>query len=144
MLTLDDVLSLKLDADLVVLSACNSAAGDGRGSDAISGLGRAFFYAGSRALLVTHWPVESRSARLLVTGLFERYVADPTLSRAEALRQSMLSLMERAATDAAGTPVHSYAHPMFWAPFALVGDPGPMSSTGQAQTPPRSATAETP
>ncbi|HXF67738.1 MAG TPA: CHAT domain-containing tetratricopeptide repeat protein, partial [Burkholderiales bacterium] len=60
--TLEDILGLKMDADWVVLSACNTAAGEGQGAEAISGLGRGFFYAGSRALLVTHWPVETRSA----------------------------------------------------------------------------------
>ena len=118
LLTLSDVLGLRLDADWVVLSACNTAAGDGAGADAISGLGRGFFYAGSRALLVTHWPVESASARLLVTGIFSRYAADPALSRAEALRRAMLALMD---TDGAE---FSHAHPLFWAPYAVVGDGG--------------------
>lgn len=118
LLTLEDILSLKLDADWVVLSACNTAAGDGRGADAVSGLGRGFFYAGTRALLVTHWPVESVSARLLVTGVFERQAIDPSLSRAQALRQSMLSLMQR------NSGSFAYAHPLFWAPYSLVGDGG--------------------
>lgn len=121
LLTLEEILGLKLDADWVVLSACNTGAGDGEGADALSGLGRGFFYAGSRALLVTHWPVESASARLLVTGIFERQAADPKLSRAEALRQSMLALMARESDPADG---FSYAHPLFWAPYALVGEGG--------------------
>jgi CHAT domain-containing protein len=120
LLTLEDILGLKLNADLVVLSACNTAAGDGQGADALSGLGRGFLYAGSRALLVTHWPVESGSARLLVTGIFERQVADAKLTRAEALRQSMLALMQQK-NDAEG---FSYAHPLFWAPYALIGEGG--------------------
>jgi CHAT domain-containing protein/tetratricopeptide (TPR) repeat protein len=120
LLTLEDILGLKLDADWVVLSACNTAGGDGEGADALSGLGRGFFYAGSRALLVTHWPVESGSAKTLVTGIFERQAADPKLSRAEALRQSMLALMQSKSTDNA----FSYAHPLFWAPYALVGEGG--------------------
>jgi CHAT domain-containing protein len=123
LLTLDDVLGLKLDADWVVLSACNTAAGDGAGAEAISGLGRGFFYAGARALLVTHWPVETVSARKLVTSIFDRYSADATLTRAEALRQSMLSLIDEVQTDASsGRALFSYAHPIFWAPYALVGD----------------------
>jgi CHAT domain-containing protein len=124
LLTLSDVLALKLDADWVVLSACNTAAGDGAGAEAISGLGRGFFYAGSRALLVTHWPVETRSARQLVTTLFEKYAADPKLSRAEALRQASLAVMDDTAKDASGKALFSYAHPLFWAPYALVGDGG--------------------
>lgn len=119
LLTLEDVLGLKLDADWVVLSACNTAAGDGAGAEAVSGLGRGFFYAGSRALLVTHWPVETVSARLLVTGLFERYAADPALSRAQALNRAMLALI-----DGPGSANLSYAHPLFWAPYALIGDGG--------------------
>lgn len=120
LLTLEDIMGLKLDADWVVLSACNTAGGDGQGADALSGLGRGFFYAGSRALLVTHWPVESVSARLLVTGLFERQAADAKLSRAEALRQSMLALMQQKSKEAS----FAYAHPLFWAPYALVGEGG--------------------
>ena len=123
LLTLEDILQLKLDADWVVLSACNTAAGDGAGAEAISGLGRGFFYAGSRALLVTHWPVETVSAKNLVTKLFERYTADPKLTRAEALRQAHLSVMNEHASEG-GKPVYSYAHPLFWAPYALVGDGG--------------------
>ncbi|NJD36006.1 MAG: CHAT domain-containing protein [Betaproteobacteria bacterium] len=120
LLTREEILGLKLDADWVVLSACNTAGGDGEGADALSGLGRGFFYAGSRALLVTHWPVESGSAKTLVTGIFERQAGDPKLSRAEALRQSMLALMQAKSPDNA----FAYAHPMFWAPYALVGEGG--------------------
>jgi CHAT domain-containing protein len=119
LLTLDDILGLKLDADWVVLSACNTAAGDGNGAEAVSGLGRGFFYAGTRALLATHWPVESASARLLVTATFEQQAQDPGMSRAQALRASMLQLMNQQAPDG-----FSYAHPLFWAPYALFGDGG--------------------
>jgi CHAT domain-containing protein len=123
LLTLSDILALKLDADWIVLSACNTAAGDGAGAEAISGLGRGFFYAGSRALLVTHWPVETGAARTLVTGLFERYAADTKLGRAEALRQASLATMAGTGRDGSGRPF-SYAHPLFWAPYALIGDGG--------------------
>ncbi|MBK5914082.1 hypothetical protein CCR84_07050 [Rhodocyclus purpureus] len=122
LLTLDDILGLKLDADWVVLSACNTAAGDGEGGEAISGLGRGFFYAGSRSLLVTHWPVESASAKRLVVGIFEALASDPQLPRAEALRRSMQKLMSEVERD--GRLRFSYAHPIFWAPYALVGDGG--------------------
>jgi len=123
LLTLDEILSLKLDADWVVLSACNTAAGDGAGAEAISGLGRGFFYAGSRALLVTHWPVETVSARLLVSGVFERYASASSPTRAEALRQSMLNIMQGQYIDPTTQKiVFAYAHPIFWAPYALFGD----------------------
>ncbi len=119
LLTLDEILGLKLDADWVVLSACNTAAGDGNGAEAVSGLGRGFFYAGTRALLATHWPVESASARLLVTATFEQQAQHPGMSRAQALRASMLQLMNQQAPEG-----FSYAHPLFWAPYALFGDGG--------------------
>jgi CHAT domain-containing protein len=102
-----------------VLSACNTGAGEGAGGEAVSGLGRAFFFAGARALLVSNWPVETASARLLTTGLFRRQAERADLSRAEALRQTMLDLMNGREGDGPG---FSYAHPMFWAPFSLVGD----------------------
>lgn len=123
LLAMDEILGLKLNADWVVLSACNTAAAAGAGGEAISGLGRAFFYAGARALLVSNWPVETISAKLLVTDVFRRQAADPKLSRAEALRQAMLNLMDNETSkDKDGKPLYSYAHPMFWAPFTLVGD----------------------
>lgn len=125
LLTLDDILKLSMNADLVVLSACNTAAADGSGAEAVSGLGRGFFYAGARAVLATHWPVETVSARQLVTHLFERYSKDATLTRAKALRQAMLEMIDKGvARDQRGKAEYSYAHPAFWAPYALYGDPG--------------------
>ena len=122
LLLLDDILTLKLDADWVILSACNTAGGDGHGGEAISGLGRGFFYSGSRSLLVTHWPVESVSAQKLVVGVFEEISKNPKYSRANALRQSMLHLMNTDGKE--GKFTFAYAHPLFWAPYALVGDGG--------------------
>jgi CHAT domain-containing protein len=126
LLTMEKILGLRLDADWVVLSACNTANGAGTGAEAISGLGRAFFYAGARSLLVTHWPVETRSARTLTTHLFDRQVADPSLSRARALQQTMNALIDDGGVidPQTGRLAVSYAHPIFWAPFALIGDGG--------------------
>lgn len=125
LLTMEEILGLKLNADWVVLSACNTGAGAGAGAEAASGLGRAFFYAGTRALLVTNWSVHSQSARALVTDLFARQAKDPKLPRGEALRQAMLALMDGPGfTDASGKTVFTYAHPMFWAPYTIIGDGG--------------------
>ena len=125
LLTMEDILALKLNADWVVLSACNTGAGAGAGAEAASGLGRAFFYAGTRALLVTNWSVHSASARELVTDIFRRQVADATLSRGEALRQAMLALLDGGGfKDASGKVLFSYAHPLFWAPYTIIGDGG--------------------
>ncbi len=123
LLTLAEILGLKMRADWVVLSACNTASPDGQASEAVSGLGRAFFFAGAKALLVSHWPVETVSARLLTTELFKRQTAEGKSSRAEALRQASLAVMKQSARPARGASF-SYAHPMFWAPFVVVGDGG--------------------
>jgi CHAT domain-containing protein len=127
LLTMEKILALKLDADWVVLSACNTAAGAGAGAEAASGLGSAFFYAGTRALLVTNWSVHSASARELMTDLFRRQRADPALTRGEALRQAMMALLDGAgAVDSSGRTIYSYAHPLFWAPYSVIGDGGGM------------------
>ncbi|MBV8680830.1 MAG: CHAT domain-containing protein [Aquitalea sp.] len=113
LLTLQDVMQLKLNADWVVLSACNTAAADGKSREAISGLGRGFFYAGTRSLLLTYWSVESDSARELVSQVF-RTASSGSSSRSESLRQAQLKLIQQG----------RYAHPTFWAAYALVGDGG--------------------
>ena len=124
LLTMGEILGLKLNADWVVLSACNTGSGEGAGAEAVSGLGRAFFYAGTRALLVSNWPVETTSAKALTTELFRRQAENFTLSRAEALRQTMVRLIdgEGYMEPKSGKVVFSYAHPLFWAAFTLVGD----------------------
>ncbi len=125
LLTMEKIFALKLDADWVVLSACNTAAGAGAGAEAASGLGSAFFYAGTRALLVTNWSVYSAAARDLITGVFKRQSADPGISRAEALRQSMVAMIDDGGyKDRTGNMLFSYAHPLFWAPYTLIGDGG--------------------
>jgi CHAT domain-containing protein len=125
LLTMEEILALRLDADWVVLSACNTGSGAGAGAEAASGLGRAFFYAGTRALLVTNWSVHSQSARDLTTDLFRRQNADQKLSRGEALRQAMMALMDGPGfTSPDGKTVFAYAHPLFWAPYSIIGDGG--------------------
>ena len=115
-LSASEIASLKLDADWVILSACNTAAEGTEGAEALSGLARAFFYAGARALLVSHWSVDSEATVKLITGAVNRMAADKTVGRAEAMRQSMLAMMDR------GEPYE--AHPAIWAPFIVVGEGG--------------------
>jgi CHAT domain-containing protein/tetratricopeptide (TPR) repeat protein len=116
LLTASEVAQLELDADWVVLSACNTAAGDKGDAEALSGLARAFFYAKARALLVSHWYVASDAAVKLTTGAFDALRASPAIGRAEALRRSMAVLITK------GKPQE--AHPSIWAPFVLVGEGG--------------------
>ena len=115
LLTATEVTQLKLDADWVVLSACNtaSAASDMAGAEALSGLARAFFYAGARALLVSHWAVDSEATVELITQAFDEMKADHKVARAEAFRRSMLALITRGGR---------HAHPAVWAPFVVVGE----------------------
>jgi CHAT domain-containing protein len=113
LLTASEVAQLDLDADWVVMSACNTAAGASKSAQALSGLARAFFYAGARALLVSHWAVNSRAAVAITTGAFDAQSADPTIGRAEALRRSIRALIASGGVN---------AHPAVWAPFILVGD----------------------
>ena len=115
LLTASEVAQLKLDADWVVLSACNTSAGDKPGAEALSGLARAFFYAGARALLVSHWSVDSYAATRLTTSTFDLIAADPSLGRAEALRRAMLAFMS-------DTSNPKNAYPALWAPFVVIGE----------------------
>lgn len=113
LLETSEVAGLKLNADLVVLSACNTAAaGEGRfGGEALEGLADAFFNAGARAVLATHWEVPSAATTRLMTDTFQRYSQDRTRGVAEALRQSQLDLLKSPET----------AHPFNWAAFTLIG-----------------------
>lgn len=113
---------LKLNADWVVLAACNTAAADAKpGAEALSGLAKAFFHAGARTLLVSHWRVESEAAARLTTSTFALKSKDKTLGRAEALREAMLAEISRKPTTVAEM---WNAYPAFWAPFSVVGEGG--------------------
>ncbi len=122
LLRASEITTLKLNADWVVLSACNTAAGDSLGGEAMSGLASAFVYAGARALLVSHWPVGSDAAVRLTSRTFAELAKDPTIGRAEALRRSMAALID---DSQAGD-----AMPSTWAPFSLVGDDGGLTAGG--------------
>lgn len=115
LLTAAEIADLKLTARLVVLSACNTAAGETGGSDGLSGLTRAFFHAGAEAVLVTQWAVYSSAAVEVSTGLFEVLAQSPGTGQAAALQQAITSIIASAEDD----PFR--AHPSYWAPFTMVG-----------------------
>jgi CHAT domain-containing protein/Tfp pilus assembly protein PilF len=115
LLTASEVAQLKLNADWVVLSACNTTAADKPGAEALSGLARAFIYAGARTLLVSHWSVDSEAATRLTTSTFALMKADPKLGRAAALRDAMLAYM-----NDRRSPLNAY--PAFWGPFSVIGE----------------------
>jgi CHAT domain-containing protein len=113
-LTASEIATLKLDADWVILSACNTAGASGETAEPLSGMARAFFYAGARALLVSHWEVGSDAAVKLTTRAFVEMNANPKIGRAEAFRVSMRALIEKGSAFE--------AHPSQWAPFVVVGE----------------------
>ena len=109
------VLGLRLNAQWVLLSACNTAAGE-QGGAAMSGLVRGFFFAGARSVLATHWAVESESATALTSATFSAQ-AKGAVSRGGSLRQAQLAMLD-------GTLGNGrWSHPFYWAPYALFGDP---------------------
>jgi CHAT domain-containing protein/tetratricopeptide (TPR) repeat protein len=114
LLTASEVVGLHLNADWVLLSACNTAGPEGLTGEALSGLTRAFFYAGARSVMATHWPVESNATVRLTTLSFENFAKEPTFGKASALQKAQIALLDDPKT----------AHPIFWAPFALAGDGG--------------------
>ncbi len=120
LLTATDVVGMDLDANLVILSACNSGGPGGTtAGESLSGLARAFFFAGARGLMVTHWDVSDKVAAYLVADTLGRIKDNPGIGVAAALRESQLSLLQTAAQGQA-----SLAHPFFWAPFAIIGEGG--------------------
>lgn len=116
LLSASAISNLKLDAEWVLLSACNTAgAGGGLRGEGLSGLATAFFYAGTRALLASHWSVISEPTVFLTTRTFELFKKTPGLGRAEALRRAQLALLEQP----------NRSHPIFWAAFTLIGESSP-------------------
>ena len=113
-LSASEIAGLKLDADWVILSACNTAAGQSSNAEALSGLARAFIYAQARALLVSHWAVDSDATVKLITSAMRELARDNNVGRAEALRRAMLALID-------GGDVRE-AHPSSWAAFIVVGE----------------------
>jgi CHAT domain-containing protein len=120
LLTASEIAALRLDAEWVILSACNTAAGDGTaGAPGLSGLARAFFYAGARTLLASHWPVRDDVAARLTVRTIELQRAQPGRSRAEAFQLAMREIRNDPSHDTAES---TWAHPNAWAPFSLIGD----------------------
>ncbi|WGM45720.1 hypothetical protein KOAAANKH_00584 [Brevundimonas sp. NIBR10] len=116
-LSASEAAQLRLRAEFVVLSACNTAASDGTpGGEGLSGLARAFFYAGARSVLVSHWEVSDVATTELIADTFAALDAPGADigDRAKALQTGMKAVRAN----------RLWAHPAFWAPFTLVGEPG--------------------
>ena len=118
LLTASEIAQLKMNADWVLLLACDTAGtSDATDQAALSGLAKAFIYAGARTLLVSHWPVDSNATVALTTAMFDILATQPTLGRSTALKCAM----ERVMHDKQHP---HYAHPTFWAPFVVIGESG--------------------
>jgi CHAT domain-containing protein len=121
LLTAAEVTALDLDANAVILSACNTGGpGSSTGGESLSGLARAFFFAGARSLLVTHWSINDQSSAFLVADTLRRLAAGQNGGLAGALQAAELGMIDRAGKDLPA----NLAHPFYWAPFALIGEGG--------------------
>jgi CHAT domain-containing protein/tetratricopeptide (TPR) repeat protein len=119
-LTMSKVLRLDLNAELVILSACNTA---GKGDqewfgEGFAGLTRSFMYAGTKSIFVTHWQVEPSAAKDLMVWTFENI---KNKSKTEALRDAKLKMKGTTRREPGEVPI-SWSHPYFWAPFVIVGE----------------------
>jgi CHAT domain-containing protein len=124
LLTSTEIADLALDANLVILSACNTAAPDGRiNSRGLSGLADAFFFAGARSIAVTQWAVYSDAAEHIGSGMVSLIARNRDLGVAQALRETALEFISSAGED-------YMAHPRFWAAFIIAGD-GSIAPLGQ-------------
>ncbi|MBI1196281.1 MAG: tetratricopeptide repeat protein [Phenylobacterium sp.] len=122
-LTASEAAALDLSADWVILSACNTASGDGApGADSLSGLARAFLYAGARALLVSHWRVFDDATAALTVETLAIQRAHPRLGKAQALQQAERAVRTGRRPDGSRLPGWrpEWAHPAYWAPFVLI------------------------
>jgi CHAT domain-containing protein len=105
----------KLNADWVLLSACDTASPDAPEAQGLSGLSRAFFYSGAKSLLVSHWTLRDDVAPKLIPAMLIAERKDPNLGHAQALRQASLAILDDRSMDA--------SNPSAWATFTLIGEP---------------------
>ena len=103
LLTASEIRDLKLNAEIVILSACNTAAGDIDSDEGLSGLASAFIFAGAKSIVASHWSVDDLSTQLLVSNFFKNLKDSYTLRTSEAMRLSMLKLFKN----------KKYSHPIF-------------------------------
>jgi CHAT domain-containing protein/Tfp pilus assembly protein PilF len=107
-----EIFNLRLNAEMVVLSACETGLGKEVKGEGLIGLTRAFLYAGTPSVVVSLWKVDDRSTAELMVRFYRR-LKDGTVGKADALRQAQLDLISEG----------KFPHPYFWAPFVLVGKP---------------------
>ena len=109
-LVASEIVQLNLNAKLVVLSACNTAAGKDEDSEILSGLAQSFLYAGAENLILSHWPVEDRSTAILMSSFYDFWLKDG-FDPSDALKLAQLELMK----------IPEYSHPVYWSGFSFYG-----------------------
>ena len=112
LLTMSEIMNLENNADLVILSACNTAGGNIKQSEGFSGLARAFLFSGSKSVLVSNWYVETYAAMELTTGLIKQIKDNKKITTSKALTKSMKNFIKNN---------KGKSHPFYWAPFVVVG-----------------------
>ncbi len=123
LLSASEISALELDASLVILSACNTGFIKEKSASRISKLIESFIFAGAKSVLASHWYVDTNATEALITGVFKSLKNNPGLDKANALKQSMLKMIH--ACDwrcELGLRPNKWAHPIYWAPFTIVGE----------------------
>jgi CHAT domain-containing protein len=115
LLKTSDIMPMQLSADLVVLSGCDTAGGGENSAEALTGLARAFFFAGARDLMATNWPVDSNATVALMNSVFDRMKTTPQENMPQVLQAAQLAMLSHPSEP-------DYAHPIFWGSFISVGD----------------------
>jgi len=118
-LQMSEIFNLRLDANLVVLSACDTGTGKLRRGEGLIGLTRAFMYAGTPSVAASLWKVNDQSTSLFMEFFYQNLKEGQ--SKADALRQAKKHLMQTRAWSDTVSEEQSFAAPYFWAPFVLIG-----------------------
>ena len=118
LLTASEVASLRFNADWVLLSACDAGAPHSTSTEGLTGLARAFFVAGARSLLVSHWRVRDDVAASITVRSVELSRGTQARPPAHALHVAMREMIENRSADRSQI---AFSHPAIWAPFILVG-----------------------
>nr|WP_294553795.1 CHAT domain-containing protein [uncultured Rhodopila sp.] len=130
MLTASQIELMHLDAELVILAACNTGGQNGNGAgESLSGLARSFFFAGARSLLVTHWDANDAASTYLTALFLQALQANPDAGPAAALAVSQRRMLDESVGDRA-----FQAHPYYWAVEALIGGRGAAGGAKVAAT----------
>ena len=106
-----EIFNLKLNADLAVLSACQTGLGKVSKGEGVIGLSRALVFAGARSIMVSYWSVADESTSLLMADFYSQFVKQSTPNYREALQQAKIAMIKH----------KEYAAPYYWAPFVLIG-----------------------